>query len=540
MSKVFNLSRSSRLIVTSLPKSDFLEADGITNKLGYNSAGGATKWTGTLPAFSPKNTFRINILDGYNFGQQTTSQEVTITEAGRTPIRGQKIFNTALEPAEVSFSTYARPFILGNTTGNIYSAGANDFLATCGEAVLWASFVQGAALYDDGGQKWTLPANDLVDYSSRAGDAAIAIGGTNYTNEGINATKNFLSRATEGDSATAAVASDLGFNIDFKFSNVHELYTLQFIFVLDKTAYLVTDVMLNEVTLNFDIEGIGTLEWSGQGKGVVEYPALYELFGEDKVADGTGQTHPGTKHSLFGFDNTGTVSIGELNILTPVPDILNPPPSPNWANYCSLCRPTPDNADFLKTKLSGVLVASRSLTVNNDFPKYNLALTGGNITITNNVTYLTPEELAKVNKPIGAFTGTRTVSGTINAYLCKASAGDPNRYTAELLGDIASDTNTVTHNFDIYICVGGGVYNESWDSADGEYTSPPTAEEGTILFHLSSAHLTVPTFNVEDVLSTEIQFTGLGSDGNISNADEVTIMYTPTAVSSVNTAVELA
>ena len=48
---------------------------------------------------------------------------------------------------------------------------------------------------------------------------------------------------------------------------------------------------------------------------------------------------------------------------------------------------------------------------------YNVTLTGGNITIENSLTYLTPETLGSVNLPLGHVMGTRSVSGNFTCYL---------------------------------------------------------------------------------------------------------------------------
>ena len=60
------------------------------------------------------NTWEVPVLDGYTFSQEADSQTITLNEAGNAPVRGQKIFNTALTPADISIPTYVRPFY--NTT----------------------------------------------------------------------------------------------------------------------------------------------------------------------------------------------------------------------------------------------------------------------------------------------------------------------------------------------------------------------------------------------------------------------------------------
>lgn len=74
-------------------------------------------------------TREIQVLDGFTFTQNTTSETITLNESGATPNRGQRSFNTALEPAEVTMSTYIRP----ETATNV----------VCEESVLWNALATG-------------------------------------------------------------------------------------------------------------------------------------------------------------------------------------------------------------------------------------------------------------------------------------------------------------------------------------------------------------------------------------------------------------
>ena len=74
--------------------------------------------------FSNSNTFEVPVLDGYSFSQDVETQNITLSEAGCTPARGQKIFNTALNVVEVEFPTYVKPYDDGTGTN-------------CVEQLLW-------------------------------------------------------------------------------------------------------------------------------------------------------------------------------------------------------------------------------------------------------------------------------------------------------------------------------------------------------------------------------------------------------------------
>ena len=101
---------------------------------------------------------------------------------------------------------------------------------------------------------------------------------------------------------------------------------------------------------------------------------------------------------------------------------------------------------------------------------------------------------------VGSRTGARSVSGTVTAYLRTGTTG-----TAQLLADLLAATNTVTHDFSMTLTAGG-------------IGNVPRA-----IFKLNHAHLTIPSINVDDVISTEIQFSGLGQD--IESTDELNITY---------------
>jgi hypothetical protein len=135
---------------------------------------------------------------------------------------------------------------------------------------------------------------------------------------------------------------------------------------------------------------------------------------------------------------------------------------------------------------------------------YTIPITGGSLTIDNGITYLTPEELGVVNKPFRAFTGTRAISGSLNAYLRTGDDGYNN--TGSLLKYMTDNLKAaVSTDFSIVLSVGG------------------SSEPVHVDFDMPHCHLTVPTIDVQDVVSTSIEFTALGQEIDIPN--EMTIKY---------------
>lgn len=376
----FNLIRNSRVFFT-------------TN---VNPATGVVLGTG----FTADNTREIQVLEGFTFSQNTTQETVTLNEAGETPVRGQRSFNTALDPVDFSFSTYMRPSDLG--TGQD---------VTCEESVLWNAMFS---------------------------DKAVGVSGAAWT---------------EDEALATCVVTN---------SNKHQLQQFGMIITVDTTTFVIDNCVLNTATIDFGIDAIASVQWAGQGSLLrqITTPTL----------------------GLESITNNVTLS-GTLNGVAKKKDV---------------------NALFLANKLSTVVLDEG---INSGGTAYTVALTGGTLTISNNVTYLTPANLAVVNKPITYFAGTRAISGSLNAYL---RTGTTN--TAGLMNSLLTSSSTeVDPDFYMKIVVGGGV------------TAATRVE-----FVMPAVVLSIPTVNAEQVVSTTINFTAQGSSSNafdIGQSNEITINY---------------
>ena len=354
--------------------------------------------------------WEVPVLDGFSFSQATNSSEITLAEmesTGGVSRRGRRQFNDSLAPAEWSFSTYVRPFISAGTGSKVAHDAANHHAV---EEVLWALFSGPAA------------------YASHT-----------FTNQFV------------------ADTSDL--NIDFSESNKSTLGTADIFFVLgdaNKKIYQMKDCVVNEASIDFDIDGIATINWSGMGSEIVE---------------GSEPTSTVTE----GITATNNFIRNRLTTLSVVPTSQNP---------------TGDG--------SNELAAS-----------YALTLTGGNITMSNNITFITPEEIGLVNTPIGHVTGTRSISGSMTCYLNRDTV-TPNA-SADLWEDLKSITSVVTNSFALTFNIGG--------TANGV---PKLAVS------MPTCHLDIPTHSIEDVIAVETAFNALPS--TIDGTDEVTMTYTGIAL----------
>jgi len=356
--------------------------------------------------FSTSNTWEIQVLEGMTFSQNTTVDTVTLNEAGAAPARGQRSFNTALEPLDFTFSTYLRPYLDTSTI-------------TCEEKVLWNAF---------GG--------------------AIPVGTTNAA----------WSNGTSPTPGTFTVTN----------SNKHQLQAFGLIVVFDDLAYALDNCALDTATIDFGIDAIAAIQWAGKGS-LIRQIALVASAPTANVVTFTGA-------------DVGATGAEEAN-------------GKNTA------------AKFITNKLT-VLQVNNDI---NDFTgtDFSVPITGGSITMSNNLTYLTPANLGVVNLPITYFTGTRSITGTLTAYLRSGT----NNTGGLLSGLLASAATEINPSYAINIQMGG--------------TSGTHVDVG-----IPAAMLQIPTVNTEQVISTTLTFTGQGYSGtafDIDQANEVTVKYYATA-----------
>lgn len=411
-------------------------ASGFTAVVDGVSAGGKTidgSRTG-LGVFkgneSNANTFKIGVLDGYSFSQASENTDVTVSEAGATPNRTSRRFNDSLSPAEWSFQTYARPFKHG---ANSYrDEGQHDIV----ENILWAALA---------GQSIT-KAEDNAD--SSVGGAA--------------------GETTNGAVKFTASSAD----VNFRSSDAHELLKLNIFFALENTTYRLNECQVNQVEIDFSIDGIATLSWSGNATTIDQVSEIIE--DPSKVLSTDGSTDTGNTDGTYA----------------------------EKYNYVDVSGSA--DADYLKNKLSqlslstaeqGGGVSSGGLAAKT----YSINITGGSITIANNITYLTPETLGVVDKPIGSFTGARNVTGSLTCYLDTKPNG-----SNDLLKDLSAATGLIQPSFDMSLFMG---------NASG--TVP------NIELDIPRAMLSIPTVEVADVISTTVEFAALPAD-TIDSTDATT------------------
>jgi hypothetical protein len=435
-------------------------------------------------AFTAANTFELQILDGYTFTQGTNQQTITLNEAGKTPVRGQRSFNTALNPVDFSFSTYIRP--VGSTATTITAiekclwnalTSAKDLdltgaavvtTTTASRATTTSAAVSnvvltgtgtGLAVGDSinltgmGDTNWNsvnagaLTITSIVESTNTTigGTYAKAPGGASLTSVSSGTTKYWKGSWFETAGGTFAKA-------DFMGSNKHQLQKFALIFLVDNAFYAIDNASLNQATIDFGLDAISAVAWSGNGTNLKQ---------------------------LSGITTATQITATAYN----------------------------SNANYITNKLSTISLVS-SIGGATTPTTYVVPITGGSITINNNITYVTPENLGVVNTPIGYFTGTRSITGTLNAYLRTGT----NTESGALLNAIrAAGTET---KYKMQIEVGGG------------------SNAVRVELDMPGVTVQVPTVDVADVVSTTINFTAQGHDANYANntydltqSNDMTIRY---------------
>ena len=404
--------------------------------------------------------WEIPVLDGFSFSQATNSSEITLNEmesSAGVSRRGRRAFNDSLAPGEWSFSTYVRPFTAAGASQGTGSADAAAEVHAV-EEVLWA----------------------------------LMAGADNYTSSKYD---------KGGTDVLVPAGSEM--NINFDSSNVAQLSTFNLYFVLgnaNRTVMKLEGCVVGEASLDFDIDGIATIAWSGNAANVLDF---------------TGSTIEATSAPAFDANTKdgSEIAVGDvfldtdnghkLQIVTVKPGSG----TVSLGSYVNEAITTTTN--FIRNRLTVLTVTPTTRDPDSDGTpeletNYSLTLTGGNVTISNNITFITPEEIGTVNVPIGHVTGTRSVSGSFTCYLTEdTSTANASR---DFFEDLRAITNVVTNSFALVFKVGGA--------------------SGTGLeLNMATSHVEIPTHSIEDVISLETNFQALPS--TIDGTNELTLKYRP-------------
>lgn len=495
MASSFNLIRNSRVFFTT----NVAPGTGVINTSGFTVA----------------NSQEIQVLDGFSFSQASNADTVTISEAGATPVRGQRSFNTSLNNVEFSFSTYVRPklattvkaeegclwnaLLSATALGATLTSPATVTTATCditpgsataglltlvgttfpvltvGETyVITGVTGAGASQYNTAIKIVNSSALGLTAYYVTAPTAAIPAS-TNW------ATKAKFSSAAWNENAvevldTAGVVTN-GTAVPYTslttaLSNKNKLLAFGMVITVDSVTYLIDNCAMDQAVIDFGLEGIATIAWTGKGT------ALRQA---DYVVSFSAAADP----VITGMVTSNSNALGTI-------------------------KGKVTDANFITTKLSTLTIKSNIAGASGT--SYNLALTGGSITIANGITYVTPANLGVVNIPIGYFTGTRAISGSLTAYLRTGTTNSAGLLKALLAA--SATTAGVEPKFKMQVEIGG-------------ITAGTRVEVES-----AGAMLQIPSVDAQAVMSTTINFTSQGYANDVSlnaydleNTNDLAIRY---------------
>ena len=480
---------------------------GVTGNLDGGAAGAAAAIGGA----------KKGIADSTATHHHAVEEALWVAMAGRnvyTATTGKYAAPTSGTPTGGAISRFT---LSGTTEGNGGAAGTYTFNVSNSSL---GGTTTGASTNSSTGANAVITLTLTDDGSDCDVTATISERGTGWiSGETITiAGTAFTGGASTADDVTITVQSESAhsdatdLDINFYDSSRASLGTFNLYYVFsDRTdgrlIYKLKDAVVNEASIDFDIDGIATINWSGFAGQIQEV----EEDATDADTIGAGKYHADNTSPVSGSHGAGAIWI-DTNDSDRF--YINPTSGNNW--WAAIDEGTTSTGNFIRNRLTQLTLAPETAFQSaTTFTKagvagqsyettYSVAITGGNVTISNNINYLTPEELGKVDQPIEHVTGTRTVTGSATCYLASSDAAT-NR-SRDLFADLVSDVNTVINKFAITLKVGG------------TDTTKPRFE-----ISLPTAHLEIPSHSVEDVISLETNFHGLGT--GMSEGDEVTLKY---------------
>jgi hypothetical protein len=394
-----------------------------------------------VTAMTPENTWKLEVLAGFAVTSTAATQDITSLESGTNPDRSQQRFNTAINPVDWNLQVYLRP--TGVETGA--AADSTDAGST-----------------QTGNVK---PVADWFMWQSMVSNTKVASG---VTEQSV--------WETGGRLRTVNVAAGTGSHSTR--SNFSTAVENHMYFKLDNVIFQVSNATVNQASVDAGIEEIATTTWTGFGT------TMKELTGTPR-------------------DNAVSVFGGILNDGSSVTANSNASEATVTAHYhpynqMNVAGSIGTNS-FIKNRLSAIEFHHQPSAGGADV-KYTFPVTALSFDYNNNITYLTPEELANLNEPIGQFTGTRAVTGSATMYL---RSGD--NESAQFIRNIQNDSRTASaQTSNANLIVGGA-------------TAPYVA------FQLDACQFEFPAIAVEDVISMTVNFVGQETSANKGTGGEVTV-----------------
>ncbi len=413
-------------------------------------------------SYTAATLFEVSVQDGYSLSQSTQEQTISVNEAGNNAVRGSRSFNTALDPVDFSFSTYVRPILNTNRvecaerllwnalfgTGAVATTplaitsqptrAATTAAAAATATVVFTGTATGLAL--DSIVNFSESTNAEWNQPARVITAPVVATNTTCTVEFMKPPAQAAGLSAPGTSvayvgqwARSGTAAGAFSYTSTMASNRNQLQGFGMIFVIDNVIYSIDNCVMDSATIDFGLDQIAMIQWAGKGARI---RTLATVTGAHLTASATA---------------------------------------------------APTQANYITNKLSTLTLASNiGGSKTTDTVPYTLAITGGQVTISNNVTYLTPNNLSVVNSAITYFTGARSISGNVTAYLRTGETFNSSGTLYDAL--LAGSATTTEPKFYAQLEMGGG------------------ANATRVEFEMPGVKLQIPTVDVQDIVSTTINF----------------------------------
>jgi hypothetical protein len=371
-------------------------------------------------SLTPANTWKIEVLAGFATSQAAGTQDISASESGLNPDRSSRRFNINVQPVNWNFQAYLRPTGAETSGQNTATSAQSSNVKPVADWMLWQALFSNTAPANGGSEQSAWQNGGTFDTQQSSGAANVAATTFNYASAQEN-----------------------------------HLYVK-----LDNVIYQVANAAVESAEVSGAIDGIAMTTWTGLGTNLIEL---------------TGASRNAAVSVFGGILNTGTSVSANSNAYALTAVAAYHP----WAQMNVAGSIT--SASFIKNRLGTVLMSHQ--TESGTTSSYTFPITNMSMSVKNNITYLTPEELSKLNQPIGQYAGAREITGSISAYLRADTGG-----TAQFLRNILADTRP---NFSQYananLRIGGN-------------SSPYVA------FYMPAVQFQIPTHNITDIVSIDMQF----------------------------------
>jgi len=389
-----------------------------------------------VTSMKPANTWQVEILAGYAVSQSAATQDITSLESGLTPDRSQQRFNTAINPVDWNFQAYLKPTGMTKTSGSSNKHASGNSMPVA-DWFMWQGLMSNTS--------W---ASGAEIHSSWQTDGKFSL------------------------AERAAASNVFAHNSNFAVAPEYHLYVK-----MDNVVYQISNAAVNQGTIDAAVDGIATTTWTGFGTNLVE---LRSDARDNAI-------------SVFGgIANDGSTVAANSNAYETTAEASYHP----WNSYN--VSGSISTASFIKNRLSSISIQHAPSAVGAGVT-FTFPVTALSFDYNNNISYLTPEELASLNAPIGQFAGARAISGSLSAYLRGGSSD-----SAQFLKQIVEDTRTsssVTSNANLKI---------------GGATAPFVALD------MPAVQFEIPTHSIDDVIGVSVNF--LAQETNKGTGDELTII----------------